>query len=256
MDAARYFELMHTAMSAQKSRMTLLLTVKVQDLGGADAYLELRQNPADGSARVLYSTMGRRNLNFQLFRKGWQLCHNASGEMTSRFPSRAEELLDAGDFSAYIREDALDAKRTAQILRELRRRAGFSYGLPLSAGVRTGAIITTESFVGQGGEWIYSSDHAGDDLPLAAILFWLGDFLAGSERRTLQNCPEAAALAAQWLDAPLQNLSRPTAPSPAAAPALPAQRQTTRRASSPVPPRRSPAQNERWQSILAVLATV
>ena len=72
MDAARYFELMHTAMSAQKSRMTLLLTVKVQDLGGADAYLELRQNPADGSARVLYSTMGRRNLNFQLFRKGWQ----------------------------------------------------------------------------------------------------------------------------------------------------------------------------------------
>ena len=51
MDAARYFELMHTAMSAQKPRMTLLLTVKVQDLGGADAYLELRQNPADGSAR-------------------------------------------------------------------------------------------------------------------------------------------------------------------------------------------------------------
>ena len=171
MDAARYFELMHTAMSAQKPRMTLLLTVKVQDLGGADAYLELRQNPADGSARVLYSTMGRRNLNFQLFRKGWQLCHNASGEMTSRFPSRAEELLDAGDFSAYIREDALDAKRTAQILRELHRRAGSSYGLPLSAGVRTGAIITTESFVGQGGEWVYSSDHAGEDLPLAAILF-------------------------------------------------------------------------------------
>lgn len=258
MDAARYFELMHTAMSAQKPRMTLLLTVKVQDLGGADAYLELRRNPADGSARVFYSTMGRRNLNFQLFRKGWQLCHNASGEMTSRFPSKADELLDADDFSAYIRDDALDAKRTDLILRELRRRAGSSYGLPLSAGTRSGAIITTESFIGQGGEWIYTSDRAGDDLPLAAILCWLGDFLAGSERRTLQNCPEAAALAARWLNAPAQNFSRPfaqPAAMPETAPTIPVQRESTRRA-APAQPRRSTAQNDRWQSILAVLATV
>ena len=88
MDASRYFEEMHRAMSAQKNNSSLLLTVKVQDLGGADAYLELRQSP-NGRARVFYSTMGRRNLNFQLFRKGWQLCHNASGEMTGQFPTRA-----------------------------------------------------------------------------------------------------------------------------------------------------------------------
>ena len=37
MDASRYFEEMHRAMSAQKNNFSLLLTVKVQDLGGADA---------------------------------------------------------------------------------------------------------------------------------------------------------------------------------------------------------------------------
>ena len=83
MDASRYFEEMHRAMSAQKNNSSLLLTVKVQDLGGADAYLELRQSP-NGRARVFYSTMGRRNLNFQLFRKGWQLCHTASGSCAAR----------------------------------------------------------------------------------------------------------------------------------------------------------------------------
>ena len=61
--------------------------------------------------------MGRRNLNFQLFRKGWQLCHNASGEMTGQFPTRAENLLDSADFSACIRDDTLDAGRTEIILR-------------------------------------------------------------------------------------------------------------------------------------------
>ena len=43
MDAARYFEEMHLAMSSQKPEYRLVLSVKVQDLGGADAYLELRQ---------------------------------------------------------------------------------------------------------------------------------------------------------------------------------------------------------------------
>ena len=43
MDANRYFEEMHRAMSAQKSDYSLILSVKVQDLGGADAYLELRR---------------------------------------------------------------------------------------------------------------------------------------------------------------------------------------------------------------------
>ena len=45
MDAARYFEEMHLAMSSQKPEYRLVLSVKVQDLGGADAYLELRQGP-------------------------------------------------------------------------------------------------------------------------------------------------------------------------------------------------------------------
>ena len=49
MDAARYFEMMHRAMSARKRDTTLLLRVKVQDLGGADAYLELRQEPCGGA---------------------------------------------------------------------------------------------------------------------------------------------------------------------------------------------------------------
>ena len=102
MDATRYFEMMHRAMSARKRDTTLLLRVKVQDLGGADAYLELRQEPGSARVRLFYSTMGRRNLNFQLFRKGWQLCHNASGEMTGRFPAKADELLSADDFAAYI----------------------------------------------------------------------------------------------------------------------------------------------------------
>ena len=188
MDASRYFEEMHRAMSAQKNNSSLLLTVKVQDLGGADAYLELRQSP-NGRARVFYSTMGRRNLNFQLFRKGWQLCHNASGEMTGQFPTRAENLLDSADFSACIRDDTLDAGRTEIILRELRRAAGTSRScLPQSA--REGAMITVESFVGQGGEWNYWSTRAADCLPIAAILCWLGDFLAGTERRTLQSSPK------------------------------------------------------------------
>ena len=70
MDAARYFEEMHLAMSSQKPEYRLVLSVKVQDLGGADAYLELRQEPVSGKARVFYSTMGRQKLNFQLIRKG------------------------------------------------------------------------------------------------------------------------------------------------------------------------------------------
>ena len=111
MDAARYFEEIHLAMSSQKPEYRLVLSVKVQDLGGADAYLELRQEPVSGKARVFYSTMGRQKLNFQLIRKGWQSCHNASGELTGRFPATAEGLLAQTDFSAFIRDDALDSRR-------------------------------------------------------------------------------------------------------------------------------------------------
>lgn len=187
MDANRYFEEMHRAMSAQKSDYSLILSVKVQDLGGADAYLELRRS-ASGHARVFYSTMGRQNFNFQLFRKGWQLCHNASGELTGRFPTKAEALLDTADFSACIRDDAFDAARTDFIVAQLRRLSDASCpALPQSA--REGAMITVDSFVGRGGHWCYWSTQAADCLPIAAILCWLGDFLAGAERRTLAELP-------------------------------------------------------------------
>lgn len=160
MDANRYFEEMHRAMSAQKSDYSLILSVKVQDLGGADAYLELRRS-ASGHARVFYSTMGRQNFNFQLFRKGWQLCHNASGELTGRFPTKAEALLDTADFSACIRDDAFDAARTDFIVAQLRRLSdAFCPALPQSA--REGAMITVDSFVGRGGHWCYWSTQAAD----------------------------------------------------------------------------------------------
>ena len=103
-------------------------------------------------------------------------------------------------------------------------------------------MITVESFVGRGGEWNYWSTRAADCLPIAAILCWLGDYLAGAERRTLQSCPEAMQLAAAWQAAIFTSLPQ-TAPRP-----QPVQ-------SRPV--RRAPAvENKRWQSILAVLATV
>ena len=50
-----------------------------------------------------------------------------------------------------------------------------------------------------GASWTYWSQDAAPCLPVAAILYWLADFLAGNERRTLQADPQAAALAAQWL---------------------------------------------------------
>lgn len=108
-------------------------------------------------------------------------------------------------------------------------------------------MITVESFVGRGGEWNYWSTRAADCLPIAAILCWLGDFLAGTERRTLQSSPEAMALAARW---------QAELASPFAQPVDCVQRPA--RTVSPSAPRRAAqqVQNPRWQSILAVLATV
>lgn len=85
MDASRYFDAMHNAMSTLHAGAQLLLTIRLQDTCGNDAYLEVKQLPGEQSALVCYSTMGRRCLNFQLFRKGWQLCHNADGQLTGRF---------------------------------------------------------------------------------------------------------------------------------------------------------------------------
>lgn len=227
MDASRYFDAMHNAMSTQHTGAQLLLTVRLQDTCGNDAYLEVKQLPGEQSALVCYSTMGRRCLNFQLFRKGWQLCHNADGQLTGRFPSSADSLLSQTDFRAYCREDRLDA-------------------------ARTGAQITVESHLGCGARWSYWNQDTSPCLPLAAILYWLADFLAGNERRALQSDPQAAALAAQWL-------AKDTAvffcPSPAltvssaASHTAPAGRRTR---PAPVPAARSKS----WQSVLAAMAAV
>ena len=89
--------------------------------------------------------MGRRCLNFQLFRKGWQLCHNADGQLTGRFPASAEGLIDETDFRAYCREDRLDMARTQRILAELRPLAGTDYQGAMPQNARSGAQIPVKS---------------------------------------------------------------------------------------------------------------
>ena len=247
MDAARYFEEMHLAMSSQKPEYRLVLSVKVQDLGGSDAYLELRQEPVSGKARVFYSTMGRQKLNFQLVRKGWQSCHNASGELTGRFPATADGLLAQTDFSAFVRDDALDSGRMARILDVLAHTAG-GCGTAAPSSVREGALITVERFAGRPAHWSYWSTRAAEQLNIAAILCWLGDYLAGAERRTLQADPQAARLAAQWLAGDTAVFFHPSVPMTAmntvSSGSAPARRRTT------VPA----ARNKSWQSIMAVMA--
>lgn len=252
MDASRYFDAMHNAMSTLHAGAQLLLTIRLQDTCGNDAYLEVKQLPGEQSALVCYSTMGRRCLNFQLFRKGWQLCHNADGQLTGRFPSSADSLLSQTDFRAYCREDRLDAARTQRLVEELGQRAGTNYVGVIPQNARTGAQITVESHLGRGARWSYWSQDVSPCLPLAAILYWLADFLAGNERRALQSDPQAAALAAQWLakdsavffcPSPALTVSSATGHS------APAARHTR---PAPVPAARSKS----WQSVLAAMAAV
>ena len=160
MDASRYFDAMHNAMSTLHAGAQLLLTIRLQDTCGNDAYLEVKQLPGEQSALVCYSTMGRRCLNFQLFRKGWQLCHNADGQLTGRFPSSADSLLSQTDFRAYCREDRLDAARTQRLVEELGQRAGTNYVGIIPQNARTGAQITVESHLGRGARWSYWSQDA------------------------------------------------------------------------------------------------
>ena len=160
MDASRYFDAMHNAMSTLHTGAQLLLTVRLQDTCGNDAYLEVKQLPGEQSALVCYSTMGRRCLNFQLFRKGWQLCHNAEGQLTGRFPSSADSLLSQTDFRAYCREDRLDAARTQRLVEELGQRAGTNYVGTIPQNARTGAQITVESYLGCGARWSYWNQDA------------------------------------------------------------------------------------------------
>ena len=124
MDANRYFTAMHNAMSSRLPGAQLLAAVRLQDLCGNDAYLEVRRMPGEHCATVCYSTMGRRGLNFQLFRKGWMLCHNESGQLTGQFPAKAESLLEDTDFHACCREDRLDAARTDRMVQELEGNEG------------------------------------------------------------------------------------------------------------------------------------
>lgn len=253
MDANRYFDAMHNAMSAQHPGAQLLLTVQLQDTCGNDACLELKQLPGESTSILCYSTMGRRCLSFQLFRKGWQLCHNADGQLVGRFPASANGLIDETDFRAYCREDRLDLARTQRILSELQQCAGVDYRGRIPQDARTGAQITVESFVGTGARWVYWSQDAAPSLPLAAILYWLADFLAGAERRTLQADPQAARLAAQWLAGDTAVFFHPTVPLTAMNAAASASTSApARRSRSAVPA----ARNKSWQSIMAVMASM
>ena len=256
MDAARYFDAMHHAMSTQHPHATLLAAVRLQDTCGNDAYLEVKQIPGEHSAVVCYSTMGRRCLKFQLFRKGWQLCHDTDGQLVGRFPASADDLLTETDFRAYCREERIDMARTQRILSELHHCAGADYRGPLPQNARTGAQITVESFVGCGARWTYWSQDAAPSLPLGAILYWLADSLAGSERRILQADPQAARLAAQWLAGDTAVFFHPSVPLNAMeATAVPASaNHVSARRSRPaaVPATR----NKSWQSIMAVMASM
>ena len=253
MDASRYFTAMHNAMSAQHPRAQLLLTVKLQDTCGNDACLELKQLPGESTSILCYSTMGRRCLNFQLFRKGWQLCHNADGQLVGRFPSSADGLIDETDFRAYCREDRLDLARTQRILSELRTLAGADHQGSIPQNARTGAVVTVESFVGAGARWTYWSQGPAPSQPLSAILYWLADFLAGSERRALQADPQAAHLAAQWLASDTAVFFHPSVPLTAMGPAASGAATAASRSRSA---HTSPARNKSWQSILAVMASM
>ena len=243
MDAARYFDAMHHAMSTLHANAALLATVRLQDTCGNDAYLEVKQLPGERSAIVCYSTMGRRCLKFQLFRKGWQLCHNTEGQLTGHFPASAESLIDETDFRAYCREDRLDPARTQRLLEELGRRAGTRYVGQIPQDIRSGAKITVESFIGAGASWSYWSQSEAPCLSVAAILYWLADFLAGNERRILQADPQAARLAAHWLADDTAVFFCPPTPHESA----PVRR---------VHPAPMAAHSKSWQSILAVMATV
>lgn len=255
MDANRYFTAMHNAMSSRLPGAQLLAAVRLQDLCGNDAYLEVRRMPGEHCATVCYSTMGRRGLNFQLFRKGWMLCHNESGQLTGQFPAKAESLLEDTDFHACCREDRLDAARTDRMVQELETLAGTDCDLPLPRDARTGAVITVDSFVGRGAHWSYSTLRKAPCLPMAAILYWLADSLAGAERRTLQADPEAAQLAAQWQSGTVEMFFHPAVP---AAAQLQTQPQTppVSRPARPARPAPTCARTKSWQSILAVMASM
>lgn len=255
MDANRYFTAMHNAMSSRLPGAQLLAAVRLQDLCGNDAYLEVRRMPGEHCAAVCYSTMGRRGLNFQLFRKGWMLCHNESGQLTGQFPAKAESLLEDTDFHACCREDRLDAARTDRMVQELETLAGTDCDLPLPRDARTGAVITVDSFVGRGAHWSYSTLRKAPCLPVAAILYWLADSLAGAERRTLQADPEARPAGRTVAE---RHGGDVLPPGRTGCRQLQTQPQTppVSRPARPARPAPTCARTKSWQSILAVMASM
>lgn len=249
MEANRYFEEMHKAMAAQKAASELLLCVKYQDAAGNDAYIELRRDAAKRTARVFYSTMGRKHLNFQLFRTGWQLCHNESGKMTGSFPQSAESMIQHTDFHAFYREEAFDSEKAARIERELELCSGMHVERVPAEARRCGSFVTVESFVGTGAYWCYGGAPDAACMSAAAIVYWLAEYLAGGERRALQASAQAAHIASQWETEQEFAKVKPLSFAPRAQSRghVPPARQ----------PQRRPAQNERcWQSILAVMSAV
>jgi len=249
MDANRFFEEMHNAMMTQKSGSQLLLAVKYQDTAGNDAYIELHRNTKNNSMRIFYSTMGRKHLNFQLLRRGWQLCHNERGELTGSFLSTADELIKQLDFHAFYRDETFDSAKAARIMRELELCSGAWVERRAPSGSREDFCVTFDSFVGAGAHWSYSTAPDDACLTPAAIIYWLAEYLAGIERRALQASPQAEKLAKQWeAEAAFAKASPLSRQQNAAAPSYMRQNPRTRQ--------RPAVQNERWQSILAVLSTV
>lgn len=102
---------------------------------------------------------------------------------------------------------------------------------------------------------LYSTLSKAPCLPVAAILYWLADSLAGAERRTLQADPEAAQLAAQWQSGTVEMFFHPAVP---AAAQLQTQPQTppVSRPARPARPAPTCARTKSWQSILAVMASM
>ena len=139
----------------------------------------------------------------------------------------------------------------ARILDVLAHTAGGCGAVAPSA-AREGALITVERFVGRPAHWSYWSTRATEQLNIAAILCWLGDYLAGAERRTLQADPEAAQLAAQWQSGTVEMFFHPAVP---AAAQLQTQPQTPP-VSRPARPAPTCARTKSWQSILAVMASM
>ena len=170
----------------------------------------------------------------------------------SKYADRVQHLLEDTDFHACCREDRLDAARTDRMVQELETLAGTDCDLPLPRDARTGAVITVDSFVGRGAHWSYSTLSKAPCLPVAAILYWLADSLAGAERRTLQADPEAAQLAAQWQSGTVEMFFHPAVP---AAAQLQTQPQTPP-VSRPARPAPTCARTKSWQSILAVMASM